>query len=422
MSDGAPLWHRQPPVRSPPLDGDAAADVVIVGGGIGGLVCARLLAAAGRDVVLLERDACGSGASGRSSGFVTPDSEIALPALIHTVGPELATRLWRFVRSGVEEVRELISAEELTCDAQDQPSLLIATRPSGVAAVKAEHAARLQLGFPSVYHPEEHVRTVLGTDQAYAASGYAGTFGVDPWAMCQGARAALVRRGVRVHESTPVTAVGPGGVTTAHGRVTAPHVIVCGDRRELALGLLPHDLWHVQTFLLATEPLPEDAFHRLFPSGPQLVWDTDLVYHYLRPFGDRRLLIGGGDATNTYADRDDARLPRMTRRLVRWFGRMFPDIPVDVADAWSGRLAVSKDLLPVLDEHDGVIVMGAATGLPWAAALGRSIADRLVLDRPDELWPSFRPGRAYPVSEGVQRFVGRTAAFALSHAYEKKLA
>src|SRR5919197_6499380 len=57
---------------SPPLDGDTTADVVILGGGYTGMWTAWFLKERdpGLDVVLLEQDICGGGASGRNGGFV----------------------------------------------------------------------------------------------------------------------------------------------------------------------------------------------------------------------------------------------------------------------------------------------------------------------------------------------------------------
>ena len=54
-----------------PLEGDATADVVIVGGGYTGMWTAWFLTERepGLDIVLLERDICGGGPSGRNGGL-----------------------------------------------------------------------------------------------------------------------------------------------------------------------------------------------------------------------------------------------------------------------------------------------------------------------------------------------------------------
>ena len=85
------FWYTaQAPTTGEKLCGDISTDVVVIGGGMAGLSCAQKLRDAGLQVVLIEKDFCGAGASGKTSGFITPDSEIELSALIANHGPEKA--------------------------------------------------------------------------------------------------------------------------------------------------------------------------------------------------------------------------------------------------------------------------------------------------------------------------------------------
>lgn len=87
--------QRQPTVVGPCLTGEISADFAIVGGGVAGLSVAQALLelAPGARVALLERVFCGSGASGLSSGFVTPDSELQVAQLVRRFGTSVARQL-----------------------------------------------------------------------------------------------------------------------------------------------------------------------------------------------------------------------------------------------------------------------------------------------------------------------------------------
>src|SRR5205085_10397488 len=60
------------PGPSPRLEGRTEAEVCVVGGGLAGVTAAHALSRMGKDVVLLEGERIGWGASGRNGGFVSP--------------------------------------------------------------------------------------------------------------------------------------------------------------------------------------------------------------------------------------------------------------------------------------------------------------------------------------------------------------
>src|SRR6186713_215518 len=95
------FWYEKKGAPRAALKGDRTADIVIAGGGVAGLMCAHEFAQAGKQVVLLEKDFCGAGASGKSSGFISPDSELELDDLISSYGKDTAGALWKFVEDGV---------------------------------------------------------------------------------------------------------------------------------------------------------------------------------------------------------------------------------------------------------------------------------------------------------------------------------
>src|SRR3989344_1637745 len=108
MSSNIPAeiyWYSlKNPKPSEGFFGELKTDVVVIGGGIAGLSCAQKLEKAGRTVVLIEKNFCGSGASGKSAGILTPDSEIELSALIKTYGDKKAKSIWDFSMSGIKNI------------------------------------------------------------------------------------------------------------------------------------------------------------------------------------------------------------------------------------------------------------------------------------------------------------------------------
>ena len=395
----------------------------MVGGGVAGLSCAQALSEQGRKVLLLERGACGKGASGRSSGFVTPDSEMELSDLVRNQGPERAKRLWEFVEGGVDAIRENIERHGIDCDLQVQDSLFLANSPKGLSTVRNEHDARMRVGYASTLYDASTIRSVLQSDECCGGVRYAGTFGINAYLYCQAMRDILLDSGVAIHEQSAVTEIGEGQVKANGFTVRADAVVLCMDRFLPELGVLPNEVYHTQTFLAVSARLTDAMVSAIFPESRLMVWDSDLIYQYFRVTGDNRLLLGAASLLYTYDRKEREVAPRILRKMRAFIRGKFPHVPVEIEYFWPGLIGVSKDLLPLAARdatRPTISFVSGATGLPWAAALGRYMAEKLQSNRSD-FDPDFDPRRRFAVGPALQRVIGKPNAFALSHGIVKYL-
>lgn len=418
-------WHEQGARSSrvyAPLTSDTRTDVVVVGGGVAGLACAQALNDQGREVVLLEKDVCGSGASGRSSGFITPDSEMELSSLMRSRGIERAKRLWDFVVSGVGDIETNIKRHDIDCDFQVQDSLFLANSPKGYELVVNEHDARTRLGYDSTLYDADTIRTVLGSTECCGGVRYPGTFGINAYRYCQALRDVLRDSGVVIHEHSCATEIGEGLAIANGFTVHADAVVLCVDRFLPEFNLLTDKVYHIQTFLAVSAPLTDAQVSAIFPESQMMVWDSDLIYQYFRLTGDNRLLLGASSPRYTYARRHRGIAPGILRKMRALVRRKFPHTPLDLQYFWPGLIGVSKDLLPLAGQDTArptISFVSGATGLAWAAALGRYMADKLQSGRCD-LDVEFDPNRHFIVGSKMQRIFGSAGAFALSHGIVKR--
>jgi gamma-glutamylputrescine oxidase len=108
-----------PRVDRPTLEGEVACDVCIVGGGYTGLTAALELAERGFDVVLLEAERCGWGASGRNGGQIITGYNKPMAAIEGWIGKEDARRLWEFGEEAKAQLAERV--ERAVEDFSDGP-------------------------------------------------------------------------------------------------------------------------------------------------------------------------------------------------------------------------------------------------------------------------------------------------------------
>ena len=118
-----------PPDPEPPLAGDARADVAIVGGGLTGLSTALALQRSGVDVVVLEREFCGFGASGRNAGHLTPTIGKDLPTLCLLYGQQRTSAIVRFADHCVHRTEELIAEHGIDCDYAPSGNVMAVVHP-----------------------------------------------------------------------------------------------------------------------------------------------------------------------------------------------------------------------------------------------------------------------------------------------------
>ena len=386
-----------------------------------GLMCARTALARGQRVCLVEAETCGWGASGRSSGLITPDSELELRDLIQQFGAAEARKLWEFALRGVDSIRRAVQQDQIDCDMQVHDALFVATTRGGTQVVSTEHVARNAFGYQSTLYSRETLPEILGSTAYFGALRFGETFGIHAYNACSGLRHSLLEAGARVFEHSPVTRVLENRIETAGGSVQAPAVIICTDRLLPTLGLARHEVYHVKTFLAVSERLGRLDIDRIFPRGPLMVWGTDITYKYFRLTGDGRLLVGGASLANMYSRREQHRPAQVVRLLTRYLARRFPDLRVRFTACWPGLIGVSKDFAPVVGHHpryESVLFAGGAAGLPWAAALGRYLAEK-VLDGRDDVDAALSVHRRFPVGARLQSVIGAPLAFAISHGIKK---
>jgi gamma-glutamylputrescine oxidase len=403
------------------LMGRVGCDAAVVGGGIAGLHAALNLAERGLDVAVIEKDYCGAGASGKSSGFLTPDSELELRQLVRRFGSADARTLWDVALAGVALIADTAGRYGISCDLERQDSLFVGIGRRGASKVVEEAESHESLGYAHTLYPAESLRTV--NPGGYEAGvRYAGTWTMDPLKYCQGLKAVLRARGVRVFENSKAERVDGSTVRTARGSVTARHVIVCINNMKRTFSRRAFaKTFHAQTFLAVTEPLTRDQVALLFPEDRLQVWDSNLIYSYYRLTKDQRLLLGGGLALTTFAP--ELHSPFAINRVIHGFLKRFPRLrDIRFLQYWPGFIDITEDLFPIadLDPHNQAVqyVLGCA-GLPWAAWCGDHVAKRAAGAPTEDFGRFFGFDRETLIPAKLQRVIGKPISFALDYFYAK---
>jgi glycine/D-amino acid oxidase-like deaminating enzyme len=371
-------WQATMPVlpdrRGRPLPD--AVDVLVVGGGYTGVSCARTLAKAGAQVTLIEAETLGWGASTRNGGIVHPGYKWGPKALLRRFGDDLGRRLWEETLDGYTFLRGVIADEAIDCGLTENGHLELAYSPAHVHELETAKASLDFVGTPASLVSRERIREEVGTDAYFGALAIEGSGGLHPGKYFAGLAEAASRAGADLHEGVRALRVRPQRdrrlvVETTRGAVIARDVVVATNgytdgfvpalrRRIIPLG----------SYIIASEPLPEELARELSPRG-RMFFDTKNFLYYWRVH-DRRMVFGGRASflPTTFA--------RAARILHRGLLEVHPQLAgYRIEYAWGGKVGFTWDRMP----HVGRLANGVTyamgycgTGVVMATYVGSEVA------------------------------------------------
>ncbi len=408
--------------HQPPLRGALKCDVAVIGGGMAGLHAALQLSRMGKKVILLERNICGGSSTGKSAGFLTPDSELELSQLVRRYGVDGAKTVWNMPVQGVKLIKQTINDFNIACDFRKQDSLFVGIGKSGAEDVASEAKSRKRLGFASTKYNKDELKKVNAGLGYEAGIRYDDTYSINPLLYAQGLKQALMDSGVQIFESTEVVRIEDGAAITHLGSVMADNFIVCIDKMKSEFSSVAKQTYHAQTFLSISEPLDDNDIAAIFPDGEVQCWDSRLVYSYYRLTPDKRLLLGGGSALTTFSP-NDINSPAIINQVIADFKKRFPKLEhVAFVQYWPGRIDTTKDIMPIIDWFDApnVQYVLGCVGLPWASFCGKYAAERLYEPRICQKYCMYLGAhRSFFIPPWLQSIVGKMISFSLNNAYAK---
>ncbi len=376
------------PARRPALAGDATADVCIVGAGYTGLWTAWYLKreAPALDILVLEREFAGFGASGRNGGWLTGGFSWNHARYAARGGPEPVRALVRALLGCVDEIVAFAEAEGIDADILRTEEVMVAVNDGQLARARAEVANRQSWGVP-----EDRVR-LIGAAEARGRIDAPGVRGamlvegmarIQPAKLVRGLAAACERAGVRIAEGTTVTAIAPGRVTTDCGTVRCGTVIRATEGFTAGLPGLRRDWLPLNSAQIVTEPLPDAAWARIGWQRHELFGDFAHAYCYCQRTRDGRIAVGARGVPYRYGsvtDRAGQADAETVRRLAAILHRHFPaarDARID--HAWCGVLGVPRDWCATVG-FDARTRIGFAGGYVGVGVSTSNLAGRTLTD------------------------------------------
>jgi glycine/D-amino acid oxidase-like deaminating enzyme len=396
------LWLQEALAREPeaesvePLSGGHRTDVCIVGGGYTGLWTALQIKwlDPSVEVMLLEADICGGGASGRNGGFATSWWQ-KLGSLIEKYGEDEGMRLARESAAAVAAIGRVCSDYGIDAD----------FRPGGVlnTATATAHIGEWNDAVRATRDRGIDVFTELAPAEVARRAGSPVHLGgvwdqsgarIQPALLARGLRRIAIEQGVDIWERTPVVEVlrgRPPVLRTPFGAVVAEKVVLATNAWLCALPEIRRAVLPMSSDMIATALIPE-RLAEIGWTGDECVGDGHMMVHYYRTTVDGRIAFGKGGCSHAYLGRITQAFedpgPRIAR-TERAFRRIYPALDdVPITHTWTGPIDRSETNSPFFGHLDrnpdilyGVGYSGTGVGPSY---LGGRILASTALERRDE--------------------------------------
>lgn len=372
-----------------PVENDAVAageafDAVVVGAGYGGLSAALELSRQGKKVLVVDARNIGDGASSRAAGSLANVPKARLHELARSYGGQVADAVYREAVLARAHTEQLVAGHAIDCDLR---------RCTRVMAAHSEKSMqRLRSEFPAMRArlPEARLLSAQELGEFIGSSAYRGgmlvpdSATINPAAYQFGLARVARAHGVRIAQRTRMVGLKPVAGAVAvdlapQGAVSAAHVVLATNAETTPDSALSAELARsiaaVPAFCVVTQTLPPERIAQVI-RGAQIFGDTRKVLNYmaLSPCGTRLVYSArAGFLEGSTADK--------AQRIAAAFEARFPATRgVAVDFFWSGRFAITADLIPHVGASDRVhwMIGCCGTGITMSTYLGHKIARRIL--------------------------------------------
>jgi glycine/D-amino acid oxidase-like deaminating enzyme len=367
-------------------------DVAVIGAGFTGLSAARTLASRGANVAVLEAETIGWGASSRNGGMVLTGLKLGVNQLISRYGRELTRRMYAASLESIDCVETIIREENIDCDFSRSGHLEVAckqkhfddyARQAEVIAREFNHQLRVV--------QKNELSAEIGSTIYYGGMIDEVSAGLNPARYVAGLARAAMKAGAELFEHTRAEAIsrapnqGEHGweIATTRGPLWAREVFVAtSGYTSCATPALQKKIIPIGSFIITTQPLPENLARELSPRN-RMIYDSKNYLYYYRLTPDRRMLFGGRAA---FFPETDQTIRRSAEILRRGMIDVYPQLrDAKIEYVWGGTLDFAFDIMPHAGQLDGMYyaVGYAGHGVAMATYQGQKMAELIAGDKPE---------------------------------------
>lgn len=352
LKSGYPYWliKNGLPFNYPKLTQNVKTDIVIIGGGISGALCAYELTTSGIHCMVVDARTIALGSTCASTSLLQYELDKPLYLLSALIGKQNAERAYILCGEAIDHLKKISAA--VGCQSfQKKQSLYYAAYKKDAPLLKHEYEARKAAGFKLDFLGQHEIAAQFGFEAPAALLSEQGAC-IDAYLFTHNIHQHNIAQGNPVYDRTCITQIDyqkrGAKLTTADGYTIQASTIINASGYEIEHFVSKKIVTLQSTYAFASENISGKGE---FWKGNVMIWNTANPYLYLRTADDRRIIAGGRDEPFYNPALRDNLLHKKTKQLTRDIGKLFPTIPVVPEFSWTGTFGITHDSLPFIGTY-----------------------------------------------------------------------
>ncbi len=341
------------------LSDDIECDVVVIGGGITGAICAYYLCESGVNTVLVDKNIVGYGSTSASTSILQYEVDYDLIGLKGMIGIENAVKAFKLCEKAVKDIYNIVNTLDMDCSFRLCECLYYTSKKSEIAMLKEEYKLRDKYGFDVCFLDKNNSKDKFSFPIEAGIFSKSGAGEIDPYKFTHALINESIKKGLKLFENTEVVNIDNSTsevvLTTKNKHKIKSKKIVIATGFEAPKYIDDKIVKLLRSFTVVSKPIKEVQgwYNRC------IIRDTTNPYFYLRNTHDNRIIMGGVDEE---VGGKNSKISNLTGGekvckdkysiLTNKIQELFPSIDnLQIEYAFNGLFGDTKDGLPYFGEY-----------------------------------------------------------------------
>lgn len=318
-------------------------DVLVVGGGVTGAICAYYLTKNNINTTLIEKGRIGHLSTSVTTSLLQYELDDNLSELTEAICLKDAIKAYKLGLKALDEIENFINEHGNFCDYIKRDTLLYTSKQSEIKAIESEFKQRKDHGLNVEYI--DKINNPYSFDLKAGIISKNGGAEIDPYKFTNQLIEVSQKNGLNVYENTEaktINYINDGvEIETCYGYKIKANKVIVATGYNTILFTKRNFATKYTTFNIATKPI--ESIHGW--KDNILIRDNCDPYNYLRTTVDNRMIIGGEDVEFKYID-DNKLAQEKYEILEQRLKSMFKDVKnIEIEYKYCGCFATTKDNL-----------------------------------------------------------------------------